>query len=280
LWAHALQVRYWTDDKIFAAAADCGTRSEFKNRKKAYRAAHTRGLIMQATEHIEQITYWSEELVTAEALKYQTRTAFQKGNGSAYNFAFRTGILATICSHMDVLHKEWCEDSILAEALKFKSRVDFQRNSSAYQAAAKRDLLDYTCAHMDPSLTTSGFNMAKKGILYYIRFDFEDYSLFKIGITNLSVRRRLKSMGIPSGVQITVIKEFKFNAGRKAYRLEQYLLSKFSSLKYTGDYLFDNGNTELFIQDVLGLDNFLGAKRSTIHLKKLRKLFRHWKSFS
>ena len=78
-------------------------------------------------------------------------------------------------------------------------------------------------------------------------------TLYKIGITNLTVQRRFPIIDL---ARIRVIKTWSFEVGIEAAEREDSILRKFSDDIYTGpNILVGAGNTELFIRDVLDLDS-------------------------
>jgi len=102
------------------------------------------------------------------------------------------------------------------------------------------------------SCATYGFDNNKKGILYYVKVETEGETLYKIGITNLSVKERFGS----DFKYITIIKEFYYEYGNEAYDLEQEILKEYSYAKYNGEPILKSGNTELFTHDILGWDSW------------------------
>jgi hypothetical protein len=106
-----------------------------------------------------------------------------------------------------------------------------------------------TCArgHASPG----GFKPNKPGALYYVRFTVGDRHLYKIGITNLSVSQRFIEEKLP----MKVIKEERFLFGFMAQEKELKILRKYKKWRYDGPPLLKYGDSELFVRDVLGLDN-------------------------
>jgi hypothetical protein len=104
-----------------------------------------------------------------------------------------------------------------------------------------------------PDCADSGFNPSEPGLLYYIAVTTDDGdNLYKIGITNLSIGRRFPSA---DRARIRIVKTWSFAVGRVAAEREAEILSRFSRFRYYGPHiLVGAGNTELFTQDVLGLD--------------------------
>jgi hypothetical protein len=96
-----------------------------------------------------------------------------------------------------------------------------------------------------------GFDPEKPGIVYYVRFG----CLYKIGITNRTVRERFKNESLkPEIIQI-----WHFKKGSYAYEFEQKVIRKNAFDLYHGlPILRTVANDEFFVRDVLGLD---GAKR-------------------
>lgn len=102
-----------------------------------------------------------------------------------------------------------------------------------------------------PHCAEYGFNPNKPATLYYLRIDSEHGPLWKVGITNRTVEARFKL----NLRQITVIMTRQYLLGFLAREVEQEILSKYKHLRYKGpEVLCTGGNTELFVEDVLGLD--------------------------
>jgi hypothetical protein len=79
-----------------------------------------------------------------------------------------------------------------------------------------------------------------------------DETLYKIGITNLTVQKRFPSLDL---ARIRVVKTWSYELGVDAAKREIAVLREFMDDRYTGlDVLIGAGNTELFVRDVLGLD--------------------------
>lgn len=103
-----------------------------------------------------------------------------------------------------------------------------------------------------PGCAASGFDQTKPALLYYIAVTTaEGNTLYKIGITNLSIKRRFLSV---ERAHIRIIKVWPFTVGRHAAVGETEILRKFKIDRYYGSDILVHGNTELFIRDVLDLD--------------------------
>lgn len=92
------------------------------------------------------------------------------------------------------------------------------------------------------SCNLTGFNEAKPAKLYLLKC--ENY--FKIGITNRPTATRLKNIVLSSGLQFTIVQDWTFEKGNKAFEVEQQLLSYFSSVYSKIDSKFC-GSTECFV---------------------------------
>ena len=104
-----------------------------------------------------------------------------------------------------------------------------------------------------PGCAVSGFDQTKPALLYYLAvLTDNDETLYKIGITNLTVQKRFPNVDL---ARIRVVKTWSFEYGGDAAKREIAILQEFSDDLYTGvDVLIGAGNTELFVRDVLELD--------------------------
>ena len=104
-----------------------------------------------------------------------------------------------------------------------------------------------------PGCAVSGFDQTKPGTLYYLAVTTDDDEiLYKIGITNLTVKKRFPNVDL---ARIRVIKTWAFDKGSEAAIRELSILREFVEDLYDGEaVLVGAGNTELFVRDVLGLD--------------------------
>lgn len=88
-----------------------------------------------------------------EAKKYQSRTAFCKGDQAAYAYLWKRGLLDEACAHMPISprfsYKKWTREAVLDEAAKYGKRSEFKRGcAGAYEHALANGYLDQACAHM------------------------------------------------------------------------------------------------------------------------------------
>lgn len=104
------------------------------------------------------------------------------------------------------------------------------------------------------SCAKSGFDQNKPAYCYYIKFKSEMQTLYKIGVTNLTVIKRLGSMRIDKDIHATIIQELYFENGFEALEMETKILKEFKGFLYQGDPIMKNGNSELFTIDILNLN--------------------------
>ena len=97
-----------------------------------------------------------------------------------------------------------------------------------------------------PDCVDHGFSPDKPAILYYIKLDC---GLYKIGITNLSVKERYQKDDYK---KFEYIYEKYYKKGKDAYNQEQKILKENKEFQYKGtDILKSGGNTELFTKNIL-----------------------------
>jgi hypothetical protein len=102
-----------------------------------------------------------------------------------------------------------------------------------------------------PECAVSGYKSNKPGRLYCIRFDFPDgLSLYKIGITNNTIKRRFCGEPTP----YTILLDYLYEDGSIPPKKERILLASHAKYKYKGPNLLVSGNTECFTRDILDLD--------------------------
>lgn len=100
---------YWTLERIALEALKYTSKLAFSlGSTGAYNRAHHYGVIDDVCAHMiptcKPDGYWHDKARCAEeALKYNTRTEFVKGCGSAYNIARKNDWLDDICGHMKIV---------------------------------------------------------------------------------------------------------------------------------------------------------------------------------
>lgn len=128
--------------------------------------------------------YWTLETLRVEALKYNSRSDFQRKNGSAYNAAGQLKLRDVVCSHMAIIKKPngfWSLETLMVEALKYASRKEFQQmNGAAYKAAGLLKVRDDICGHMAEIKKPKGFwtleNLHAEALKYDNKVDFNKKS--------------------------------------------------------------------------------------------------------
>jgi hypothetical protein len=111
-----------------------------------------------------------------------------------------------------------------------------------------------------PDCAMYGYRKSKPGILYYVRFDLPEMSLWKIGITNLTVKQRF------AGFNVTpiIIRQWRWEDGSIAAKEESRILrcGIYDQYRYNGKPVLKSGNTECFTIDIMQLGNTTKIARS------------------
>lgn len=103
-----------------------------------------------------------------------------------------------------------------------------------------------------PSCSNSGFNLNSPAIFYYIKIVKDNLVYYKVGITNRTVIDRFSR---DRDKTIIVLYQEYYSKGSEAKEVEQEILSFYSKHRVKIDnFLKSGGNSELFEQDILGLD--------------------------
>jgi predicted metal-binding protein len=152
--------------------------------------------------------------------------------------------------------------------------VTYEQVKAAFEAAGytlkseyvnnNKAKLKFTCSDShDRSISWNDFQQGKRcrecakrgyspslpGTLYYVRFELKTGWVYKIGITNLTVRKRFSGEKTP----YTVIWQERYEDGAAPPEIEKKILRKHKKYRYKGNAL-KSGNTECFTHDVLMLD--------------------------
>lgn len=102
------------------------------------------------------------------------------------------------------------------------------------------------------SCAVTGFKSSEAAVLYYYSINTVKGLLYKIGVSNYSCKERTSPIDWEF---ITLLMEKKFKNGRLALDEERNIKESHKKYKYTGAAILERGgDTELFTQDVLGLD--------------------------
>ena len=98
-----------------------------------------------------------------------------------------------------------------------------------------------------PNCTQSGFSPDRTGYLYFVEILFEGNLLYKVGITNYSVKERFSR----EGVQPKPLSLFFHENGRYVRQAEQSIIKHFKDFAYIGESPFKYTRTaEMFFTDI------------------------------
>ncbi len=94
-----------------------------------------------------------------------------------------------------------------------------------------------------------GFDPKLPGYVYYIKDVFNN--LYKVGITNLKVTKRFAG----KLKKINIIETWHFENGQDAIDREKEIHKEYAIFRVTNEDFTNNGATEFFSRDILGLDS-------------------------
>lgn len=98
-------------------------------------------------------------------------------------------------------------------------------------------------------------NHNNPGSVYYLKIVINDNVVYKIGYTARTVADRVGDFSLPKHAKIYLIDSFSDLPPNILMSFDKYVHSTISSdFYYQGKCLIANGNSELYIHDVLGLD--------------------------
>lgn len=242
--------RKYTDEEIIEDAKKYNTRYEWQKNSSLYYAAKNLGkdFLESCCVHMEvKNKKWTKSEILTESKKYKVKKDFEILSPIAYAAARRLGYYDEATMHMESIRKNWTDGELKIIAKKYKYKIDFiRKDRAAYSVAYSRNILDKICEHMETKKGT--IDLEKKAILYYICIDDIFY---KIGITNLSVSDRFDN---EKTSRIRIIKEWYYDTAKEAIAIEKQILKKYSKQK-AKQRILHRGNTEIFKEDVLQLDN-------------------------
>ena len=244
---------YWTKARCQSEAARYSTRSAFaRGTAGAYQSAQSNGWLDDICPAgvIKKNGYWSKTRCAQQASKFMFRSEFKAGSPKAYDRAGKSGWLNEICAHMNYKKLPdgyWTHARCQDVALKYSSRLGLSRaHGGAVNAIEKAGWGNEVYAHME--FNKCGFNPTLPAILYY----YEIGGLYKLGITNRTLRQRVGSQF----KDIRVLARKRFKVGADAAAAERAITNFVDDChRYDGPpVLALSGNTELFTADILGLD--------------------------
>ena len=139
----------WYYETCYQEAQKYNSRSEFyKGNSSAYTVALKNGWLDNYTWFIEKQKpsgYWTYETCLEEAQKYNSRSEFEKGCGTAYQVARENNWLDNYNWFTEKKKPSgyWNKQTCLEEAQKYNSRNEFVKGcESAYKVALKNGWLD------------------------------------------------------------------------------------------------------------------------------------------
>ena len=102
-----------------------------------------------------------------------------------------------------------------------------------------------------PDCAEYGYKGDKPGTLYYVRFDLPELTLWKVGITNRTVKERF----IGFEVKPITLWERRWTDGSIADELEDEILNdpRYDRYRYNGPAVLKSGSTECFTIDIMAL---------------------------
>lgn len=180
---------YWTKEVCAKTALNFKTRKEFQLKGNlAYQYALKNKWLDDICTHMVYVIkpkgYWTKELCQVEALKFNTRTNFEKGNGSAYAAASKNGWLNEICLHMVTPlsckpRGYWTKERCYEVALTCQTKLEFStKYSRAYRNSRINGWLDEVCSHMTQFRKPNGYWTKERcqieALKYKSRKEFND----------------------------------------------------------------------------------------------------------
>ena len=157
---------YWNLDNCKKSALKFTTKQEWSNGEgSGFVTAAKNGWIEECCSHMVEIKkpngYWNLDRCKESALKFTTKSAWHKGEGGAFDLAFKSGWVDECCGHMENLHKPngyWNLDTCKESALKFTTRSEWMKGEgSAYSIAATNKWVDECCGHMEEIQKPNGY---------------------------------------------------------------------------------------------------------------------------
>lgn len=140
-------IGYWTDARMDAAAKECNSPNEFKNKyPTAYVRLCTEGKLAEFTAHFKRKKLWNKDQCAVAARQVSTWTELSQRFSGAYKMIHREHWENDLCSHFEKfvpLPKKWTMAAVSAEAAKHADRAELARKcKTAYNAALKFGMLD------------------------------------------------------------------------------------------------------------------------------------------
>lgn len=186
----------WTYDECYELAKTCRCSSEFAEKHpRAHNAAIRHKWIKDYTWFVRGLRSirWTYDACYKEAQKYTTRLEFQKKCSGAYAKALQRGWLDDY-DWMTLQFKPkgyWNDyDRVKEEAKKYSSRTEFYKgNQFVYYIAIKNGWMeDFIPSKID----------LKERIRCVYSYEFKEFNVVYVGLTDDKERRHLQHLGINS----------------------------------------------------------------------------------
>lgn len=251
--------RYFDDD-VIALGRQFATSGEFMAAYPGeWHAANRRKLLPTifggtAVERVSAaLTVWTFDAVASlrDELGIKTPCQLMRIKPGAHGAARRNGWFKKLFPDWVKQVRCYSYEECAAAARRCRSRDEFKHSfGGQFQRSRRMGWYDEITAHL-PTVY-GGFDPSEEGAVYLVRFEGEQLTspVFKVGITNQSVDRRLRGFRPIPGVTGTVIREVRFSDGLIAKSIEAEILRHFAEQKYQGKkFLSKSGHTECFVED-------------------------------
>jgi len=224
-----------------------------KEHSAMYKMLGKEGLIEVFGKYRAPLNYTDDYLLNT-ARKYSTRGGLKKELPNIYNLIRKRNLQNIVFAHMESPKcVKYTEEELRHEAIKYTTKNTFKlKNYGMYQAACKHPAFDSICSHMLPGTIATNYN--KPMFLYIVKITTIATSdtVYKVGITKRSyILDRFWVDYNKCDTSIEVLAKTKFNLGRDAYDVEQYIKQQFKVWIYTGaSPLLRTKTTEMFTKNI------------------------------
>lgn len=198
----------------------------------AYKAYLTRGKPEEATKELKtDRVKWTKETALSVAKTFSDRWSFQKGNGGAYRFLWKAGLLDEVFPAITTT--KWDKENVAEVAKSCQHRHDLRvKHPGAYKFAYKNNLLKGLFGE------TKNIPNCDDNVLYIWAVKGVP-NLYKIGVTSRRLRAsRIKYSCRKGGLKASQIWVFYINNAKET---EKTLLSLGTPYKFDSPF---SGHTE------------------------------------
>jgi len=243
------------EEQIKYDISKCISKKDFQEKfGKSYRLSMKLGIYKDLTKHFKRPKnkriIWDIKKLIKFRNDCNTLDDFYKELG-AVNRSKILGIYKKITERFDRKKRssKYNIKTLRKIASKYNTRTEFFKfDKGAYVFASKNDLLSRICNNMEYVNKNGNKPRIDRIItLYYIKI----YGLYKIGWTSTSIEIRFGTVSR----DMKIVAYWQWEDGMIPYKIEKDILLKFKEFKYNGPKILKNGNTELFIKDILNLDH-------------------------